>query len=160
VGLGRPSGPRGIDLWYPKSLRQMRSKSSPSTRKESSACPGPAPGYHGGCDQVSACASEKRVCADAHELLLADLQSGTSAVLEWEAPDTVVGVRTYYYFVEADGRGDYYFEKRTDIADSDCDSYCGWHRESYSPGELFDGTSLHLSPSGHEIEDVEACGWP
>ncbi len=116
--------------------------------------------YHGGCDQVSACAMESRVCAGVGESLPADLVAGESAVLEWEAPGAVVGVRTYYYFIEADGSGEYYHEKRTDIAGSDCGDYCGWHRESFSSGELFDGSALHLSPSGNEIQDLEVCGWP
>lgn len=33
-----------------------------------------------------------------------------------------------YYFVHPDGQGEYFYELGTDMAGSDCGSYCGWHR--------------------------------
>ncbi len=116
--------------------------------------------YHAGCDQLDACALDNRACTDVEAGMLTDLGAGKPIILEWEAPDTIVGIRTYYYAVQPDGSGTFYSDKRTDVASSDCGSYCGWHRESFSSNDLFDGSALRLSPSGADIQDFSLCGWP
>jgi hypothetical protein len=120
--------------------------------------------FHAGCDQIGACADPARVCGPDLETAIAD--AGASALaIEWEAEDTIVGIRTYYWFIEADGSGAFFHEARTDIAGSDCGSWCGWHREDYGSGELRDDAGdLHLAPGAPsnetEISDLDECGWP
>lgn len=120
--------------------------------------------YHGGCDTEGACSRPSRVCGADIEAQLRAAAAAGEAAFEWEAPMSMVGVRTYYWFIRSDGSGTHYYEERSDTIPSGCDSYCGWHRTDYGAGQLLDaGGRFHLRPGGggsSEIAVFDACGWP
>lgn len=99
--------------------------------------------FHLGCASLNPCGQSRRVCSVA---ALGDaVAAHRPLVVEHETNQTEAGAFRSYYFVRSDGSGTKFYEEKTDVADSDCGSYCGWHREPFSamPVAVVDGT-VHL----------------
>lgn len=80
--------------------------------------------------------------------------------VSWLSPDTgVVGRFLHVYFVTTDGTADHFWQELTDVAGSDCGSYCGWHREPV-PGFLGPDGTPEIIPAQRPVSDFSACEWP
>lgn len=84
--------------------------------------------------------------------MMAEWQGGQAIIVEVETGCVEPGCWVDYWFIAADGSGDYYYETMIDVMGSDCGDYCGWHKETYGPWQLVhqDG-SLHLIGRGREV---------
>jgi len=83
-----------------------------------------------------------------------------AVTVTWLSPDTgIVGRFLHLYFVSGDGDADHFWQELTDVADSDCGSYCGWHREPVADFVAADGTP-RIVPAQRAVSDFSLCDWP
>ena len=124
--------------------------------------------YHAGCqdEEKSSCKDPTRTCRKGIEKVVKSALKKEVAI-EWEAPretwDKNEGVLDHYWFVNADGSGDYYYLLPSpDDVQTDCGGeYCGWHKETVAAGTLYSAGKLHLVPhKDKEIADLDFCPPP
>ena len=96
--------------------------------------------FHVGCARLNPCGQSGRACSVT--ALRDEVVAHRPLVVEHESSMSEAGVFLSYYFVQGDGSGTKFYERKTDVADSDCGGYCGWHSESFSaiPVAVVDGT--------------------